>query len=291
MGGNISIGNISGSNVNIMRRMKSASLPPGDIHTVTEDIKATGRKLLTKTLEGKYVAIIEDLEVYFSHEQADGKSCHGTEIKGEQWEEEVLGRSRELALTLQGKELSEEKLQEEFSGLWESCGFKGKILVPAPWVYQEKLKEFKAGSNAASLISNSSLWANLPEKFTEYLSTKSEKLSADEKIKVEKVTQGIEKRVKEFTDRKREEKKENETSYYEEVSSLIRVEISSKLHSDFPFPNEFLVFVPMYLCHRAAHSFAQISHDFNKSIDPQGHLEMKREEFFQSFKSIYAGTK
>ncbi|XP_075039418.1 interferon-induced very large GTPase 1-like [Mixophyes fleayi] len=222
----------------------------------------------------------------------------------EKYEEQMFVKSRKMALDLEGKKLNDKDLLEIFNKMWNTLitGATEAIRTPEPpQIYQDLenvfLERFKKEPNLVSTIRDSYKWENLPQVFSKYISTKSKlffiraKFSNNFQIKMGVETQVLNKRMDEYIDQKQKEKMDYQCIYFYEILQMLETEVSVMLDSKFKFIREYTLYVSLFLCHKAARRFLQISEAFRKANDPIAYLKSKRAQFWQSFKISCEGTK
>ncbi|XP_075039406.1 interferon-induced very large GTPase 1-like [Mixophyes fleayi] len=258
--------------------------------------------------ENRLVTIKDDLieEIRKKAEELIRLKKNNTEINKmrEKYEETIYAESRKMALDLKGKNLNDEDLQEIFNKMWNTLitGATEAICTPEPPQIKRDLENvflerFKKETNLVSTISDSYKWKNLPQVFSKYVSTKSkyvvfhEKLSDEDRRKIGSVTQALNKRMDEYIDQKQQEKMDYQCIYFYEILNMLETEASVMLDSKFKFMREYTLYVSLFLCHKAARRFLQISNAFRKANDPIVYLKSKRTQFWQSFKISCEGKK
>uniref|UniRef100_A0A8C5MTW0 VLIG-type G domain-containing protein n=1 Tax=Leptobrachium leishanense TaxID=445787 RepID=A0A8C5MTW0_9ANUR len=221
----------------------------------------------------------------------------------EKWEDELFKSSQELALTLKGRELNEEILEENFIKIWNPWILQVQNEMPpteTPPIRKDLeniLRErFNKHPEIQKLITESSTWRDVNEEFSRYISMKTkwlglrnEKLSKAETQQVKETTQAVEMSVNKYLQRKEEQKMDYQSSYFHEMLHQIEMEVENKLKKS-RFKADYVLFVTLYLLQKSGLSFIQMSDAFRKSNDPLRHLESKRSQFFQSFRMFCDGS-
>eukprot|EP00079_Xenopus_tropicalis_P013656 XP_002942526.2 PREDICTED: interferon-induced very large GTPase 1-like [Xenopus tropicalis] len=222
----------------------------------------------------------------------------------EKYVDEMLEKSRDMALTLKGQNITEIQLEGKFNEMWDSLirRVSREIQPPKPPEIDQDLQyvfldRFRRESNVIDTISDSWRWTNLSEEFYKYISTKRkfiflhEKLSNDRKREIEDTTRALSRRVEDYIDRKQREKVDYQRVYFHEILTILQSEIRDMLGREFKFLHEYTLFVSLFLCRRAAHRFDKMSIAFRKANDPQVYLQSKKNELWQSFRISCEGTK
>ncbi|XP_073448244.1 interferon-induced very large GTPase 1-like [Aquarana catesbeiana] len=221
----------------------------------------------------------------------------------EKYEDKMLAESKKLALSLQGKNVTEEELGEKFNTMWNSLITKvtQETYTPEPPqigsdLQNVFLERFKTEPNIADTIKDSCNWKNLLQVFSKYMSSKrkyllfSEKLSDDDQKAINHTIQILTQRMDEYIDSKQQEKLDYQNVYFHELLNIITSEIRFTLDK-FKFKKEFTLYASLFFCQKAAHRFHRISEAFRKANDPLVYLGDRRNELWQSFKLSCEGKK
>ncbi|XP_053566978.1 interferon-induced very large GTPase 1-like [Bombina bombina] len=308
-----------------------------DVQIKKGEIKTVEISYLHRQLEKPYDKVMKDLEMFFSDEsdeevliqwKANTKIRLSTlkqhlieqtrkkiielitskngrkkidEMEGH-YESELFRRSKELALKLKGKELSEDELRENFNTLWNS--WIAEVKKKNPPAVPPKIKvdlenvlieHFGKEVNLLAIIKDSSEWDSFHDEFFNFLPAKpklyeTKKLSNDDKKRVKQTTCALEQLINEYIEKKKQMKMDYQINYFHEILHKIKMELKELTH-EIKFKNKYTMFVSVYLCRKAVKSFKQMSEDFQESNKPHIHLESKRDYFFQSFKCSCEGKK
>ncbi|XP_071984044.1 interferon-induced very large GTPase 1-like [Engystomops pustulosus] len=220
------------------------------------------------------------------------------------YEDEMFKRSKNLALTLKGKNLNDEELEEQFNDMWNDLLSKvtATIQLPQPpEIHQDLekvfLERFKAEINLIETIRDSYNWDDLLTVFLKYIQSKKKwwnipenLIKHDDQNNIEHTTSALQKRVNEYINQKEEQNMDYQPVYFYEILNMLKTEIQTKL-DNFKFIREYELYVSLFLCHKAAKRFTQISEAFRKANNPLVYLESKKNEFCQSFKISCNKTK
>ncbi|XP_044158117.1 interferon-induced very large GTPase 1-like [Bufo gargarizans] len=298
-------------------------------------IKSVNVVSLTKEFEPKYKTIQEDLNKFFTEE----KDCEmlvqwraNTEIRlstlksdiieemkkktdelltaknnsakmnifKEKYEDEMFEKSKKLALTLKGRNLNDEELQEKFNDMWNALitEVTNTINMPErPEIHLDLenvfLERFKTETNLVDTIRDSYNWKDFLAVFSKYIEGKrgffskvfsSGTLSHDDQDKIKHTTYALEKRVNEYIEKKEQEIMDYQCIYFHEILNTINKEIYTMLDKKFKFLTEYKLYVSLFLSQIAARRFVRISDAFREANNPLVYLEGKRDQFWQSFK-------
>ncbi|XP_073460097.1 interferon-induced very large GTPase 1-like [Aquarana catesbeiana] len=221
----------------------------------------------------------------------------------EKYEDKMLSESKKLALSLQGRNVTEEELKEKFNTMWNSLitEVTKETFTPKPPEINCDLENvflecFKNEPNIADTIKDSYKWEDLLQIFSKYIASKpkypfwNEKLSDDDQKTIKRTIPILNKRMDEYMDKKLREKLDYQKVYFHELLNIIISEINITLET-FKFRKEFTLYTSLFLCRKAAHKFQVISEAFRKANDPLVYLECKRNEFWESFKISCEGKK
>ncbi|XP_066451015.1 interferon-induced very large GTPase 1-like [Eleutherodactylus coqui] len=295
-------------------------------------IKSVDIAFLTKQFDEKYKNILEDLNKFFTEEKdsellvqwranAENRLCT---LKGdlidevkrkadelftakqnskemnhfkEKYEDEMFEKSKNMALTLKGRKLNDEELQEKFDEMWNALitEVANTIVMPQPpKIHQDLenvfLERFKTETNLIDTIRHSYKWKNFLAVFTKHIQSKRrlwiipEKLQPDEKMKIKDKTYDLRRRIDEYIDKKEQDKMDYQCIYFHEILNLINMEISTMLENKLKYLAEYRLYVSLFLCQKAAERFVFISDGFRKANNPLDYLESKKNQFWQSFK-------
>lgn len=213
------------------------------------------------------------------------------------YEDEIYAKSKELALSLEGKNLNNEDLKAEFTTMWDRwiIAVAEDIPPPDPPKIHIDLDEilgehFRKEVNITNTIRKSSKWKNLTDEFSIFVSGKikymvwRENLSDDTKTTINYSVNVLEKRIDDYIDKKEQEKMDYQSSYFHEILEIIREEVKITLDKKFKFLTDYILYVSLFLCRKAADRFEKLSDAYRKANNPVVYLESKRAEFYRSFK-------
>ncbi|XP_044156305.1 interferon-induced very large GTPase 1-like [Bufo gargarizans] len=298
-------------------------------------IKSVNVGSLTKEFEPKYKTIQEDLNKFFTEEKdsemlvqwrantenrlstlksdiieemkkktdelltAKNNSAKMNIFK-EKYEDEMFKKSKNLALTLKGRNLNDEELQEKFYDMWNALitEVTNTINMPErPEIHLDLenvfLERFKTETNLVDTIRDSYNWKDFLAVFSKYIEGKrgffskvfsSGTLSHDDQDKIKHTTYILKKRVDEYIVKKEQEIMDYQCIYFHEILNTINKEIYTMLDKKFKFLTEYKLYVSLFLCQIAARRFVRISDAFREANNPRVYLEGKKDQFWQSFK-------
>ncbi|KAM6405878.1 interferon-induced very large GTPase 1-like isoform 1-T2 [Pluvialis apricaria] len=295
-------------------------------------------KYLEKLVQGTSEAITKDMEKYFSEDRdceilvqwksstelklkelkeslllETRKKCENLiELKKNQcklderkseYENELLKRSRELALSLKGQRLSERELRDSFISLWTTWVTEVSsaarpleqvnIDVEIEDVLLEHFKEPKLPERIRAFptqmvfsvdmekhVSRKSRWTFFNVNFDE----------AD-KSNIKHITESIIERVKANIDKKEKEKRDYSRSFIHEILNEVQKGMNSVPKSaKYSFNKDYRIDLSLHLCIVAAERFKAMHAAFKKANDPVIYLQSKREDFFKCFQISCQGA-
>ncbi|XP_029771101.1 interferon-induced very large GTPase 1-like [Suricata suricatta] len=231
------------------------------------------------------------------------KSQEKLDNKMAAYEKELLEKSRTLALTVKGTELSEEELHEKFYQLWEKwvCGV-SSTLPPAtePNIDVDAenilLEYFKKERNIVDTLKK-----NSGEKFqikydkhvkiitNYYIGRRS--LEVCDKMSIQGTTDCITSQYDETIKEIWTQKCDYNPSYFHEILKIIDEEVkSAPTEGRYTFTNKYEIDLSLCLFQKASENFKEMHRAFKRANDPVNYLESKKEDFFMSFKISCQGA-
>ncbi|XP_055279452.1 interferon-induced very large GTPase 1-like [Moschus berezovskii] len=219
------------------------------------------------------------------------------------YEKELLEKSRNLALSLNGTELSEKELHEKFNPLWEKWVYDvSSSLPPATDPEIEVDSEnilfdyFKKEKDMASILKNYS-----GEKF---------EINYDKHVKMNKKSWGlftmtmepqdihsinmttdcIISKVNETVNKISQQKHDYNRTYFYEILRIIEEEVNSPTQERYTFTRKYEIDLSLCLFQRASVKFKEMHKAFKRANDPVNYLQSKKDDFFMSFKISCQGA-
>ncbi|XP_032910200.1 interferon-induced very large GTPase 1-like [Catharus ustulatus] len=234
--------------------------------------------------------------IYLQKEQ---RKLHTRKLE---YEAELLRRSRELAVTLKGKSLSDRELKDNFTSVWNSWIAEVSRDARPPErvdidaeiedVLLEHFKEpgFHARIQSFPKDSRFSFDMEKHMKKKKFLGFMWSNSSADV-INLKHITDHIIACVKANIDKKEEEKQDYSRNFIHEILNEVQKGVNS-VPSDAKctFNKEYRMDLSLYLCKMAAERFKAMHKAFQKANDPVVYLKSKREDFFQCFQISCQGA-
>lgn len=302
------------------------------------DLQKVTTEHLEKLVQGTSDVIMKDMEKYFSEDRDSEtlvqwkgstelklkelkesllletkKKCENLiELKKNQcklderkseYENELLKRSRQLALSLKGQRLSERQLRDNFISLWAI--WITEVSSAAPPVEQvdidveienvllDHFKEPKLHARIRTFpkhrvfsvdlekhVAKKKRWAILNMNFED----------ADVS-NIHRITDNIIACVKVNIDKKEKEKRDYSRSFIHEILNEVQKGMNSvPSNAKYSFNKDYRIDLSLYLCRMAAERFKAMHVAFKKANDPAIYLESKREDFFKSFQISCRGA-
>ncbi|XP_066036262.1 interferon-induced very large GTPase 1-like [Chamaea fasciata] len=222
-----------------------------------------------------------------------------------QYEDELLRRSRELAVTVKGKSLSERELRDNFTLLWNKWIAEVSNAAPPPERvnidaeiedallehfkepgFPERMRSFHKGRGFSfdmkKHIMKTKYYRYLPDRWS---------ISNADVINMQHITDNIIASVRANIDKKEQEKRDYSRSFIHEILNEVQEGVNS-VPSDAKctFNREYSIELSLYLCKMAAERFKAMREAFQKANDPVLYLSSKREDFFQCFQISCQGA-
>ncbi|XP_041272063.1 interferon-induced very large GTPase 1-like, partial [Onychostruthus taczanowskii] len=222
-----------------------------------------------------------------------------------QYEDELLRKSRELAVSLKGKSLSEGELKDNFTVLWNQWIAEVSSAARPPErvdidaeiedVLVEHFKEPGIHARITSFPKDRGFYLD-PEKhivkkscfiiFPGFWS-----LSNADVINFQHITNNIIECVMANIDKKEEEKRDYSSNFIHEILNEVQKGVNSvPSNARCSFNREYSIDLSLYLCKIAAGRFKAMHEAFQKANDPVVYLSSKREDFFLCFQISCQGA-
>uniref|UniRef100_A0A452I442 VLIG-type G domain-containing protein n=1 Tax=Gopherus agassizii TaxID=38772 RepID=A0A452I442_9SAUR len=221
-----------------------------------------------------------------------------------EYENELLKRSKELALSLKGKKLSENELRENFNHLWGKWVY--EVSSDAPPAEEPNisvdvenilLERFDQKSVIAEKIKACSSKNMFSTDFSKHITIKrtwygrKKILEECDRDTIEQITGRITQGVKQMIDKKEQQRLDYNASYIHEILNKIRQEVdSADTNPKYIFHNDYRIDLSVFLCKMAAEKFKNMHRAFQNANDPTVYLESKREDFFKCFQISCQGA-
>lgn len=231
------------------------------------------------------------------------KKQHKLDQRKSEYENELLEKSRKLALSLKGQRLSERQLRDNFIHVWAKWVAEVSSAAPPPEpvnidveienVLHERFGEPKLHARIAAFPTDRPFTPDLKKHFAKkkHWFWPSGKLDgADEHIMID-ITRSIIERVRANIGKKEREKMDYNRSFIYEILNEVENGASSvPSHAKFSFNRDYRIDLSVYLCKASAGRFKAMHAAFEKANDPATYLESKREDFFKCFQISCQGA-
>ncbi|XP_063278828.1 interferon-induced very large GTPase 1-like [Prinia subflava] len=222
-----------------------------------------------------------------------------------EYEDELLRRSRELAMTLKGKSLSERELEDNFTVVWNQWIAEVSRAAPSPErvdidaeiedVLLEHFKEPGFHARIRSFHKGRGFTFDMEKyimkkKYFGFVSDPRNIFNADV-INFQHITENIIASVRANIDKKEQEKRDYSRSFIHEILNEVQKGVNSvPSNARCTFNREYSIDLSLYLCKMAAERFKAMHEAFQKANDPAEYLSCKRADFFQCFQISCQGA-
>ncbi|XP_025967048.2 interferon-induced very large GTPase 1-like [Dromaius novaehollandiae] len=302
------------------------------------ELQVVTREYLEKLMQEKYNAIMTDLEKYFSEDKdcdilvqwksntdlklketkesllaETSRKCEKLiELKKNQgklderkskYENELLKRSRELALSLKGQKLSGKELRENFDGLWAIFVTEmSSAALPPEQVnidvdIEDVLLDYFKEPNLAARMEIFSEEHKFSVDLKKHIIKKkswgmwSTSLDDAELNNIHRITHNITEHVGANIDKKEKDKMDYSRNFIYEILNEVEKGINSvPNNAKYSLNKDYRIDLSLYLCGMAAQRFKDMHAAFKKANDPVIYLESKREDFFKCFQISCEGA-
>ncbi|XP_048153773.1 interferon-induced very large GTPase 1-like [Corvus hawaiiensis] len=222
-----------------------------------------------------------------------------------QYEDELLRRSRELAVTLKGKSLSERELKDSFTSVWNNwiaevsrAGCPQEPVDINAEIEDVLLEHFKEpglhdrirSSPKGRGFSFDTEKHVMKKKYFGFFQDPRSISNADV-ISLQHITDSIIACVRANIDKKEQEKRDYSRNFIHEILNEVQEGVNSiPSNAKCTFNREYSIDLSLYLCRMAAERFKVMHEAFQKANDPVVYLNSKRENFFQCFQISCQGA-
>ncbi|XP_065486514.1 interferon-induced very large GTPase 1-like [Caloenas nicobarica] len=232
------------------------------------------------------------------------KSQGKLEERRSEYENELLARSRQLALHLKGKSLSERELRDNFMSLWAKWIAEVSSATPPPEqvdidveienVLLDRFKEPHLHERIRKFPKHPKFSVDLKKhvaKKTIWYGLRTVSLDNADENSIHRITDNIIARVLANIEKKEKEKRDYSPSFIHEVLHEVEKGMNS-VHSDakYSFNKDYRIDLSLYLCRMAAGRFKAMHEAFQRANDPAVYLESKKEDFFTCFQISCQGA-
>ncbi|XP_053518801.1 LOW QUALITY PROTEIN: interferon-induced very large GTPase 1-like [Artibeus jamaicensis] len=222
--------------------------------------------------------------------------------KKSSYDKELLERSRELATTLEGKELSEEELQEKFNQLWEKWVYAVSSTVPPvtePNIDVDSegilLEYFQKERDIVNILKKK-CGKRFEINYKEHISVSkinlfSRQLEVYDEESIKTTTNHIVSRFNETLDNIQKQQRDYNPNYFHEILKIMEDGVKSTCTEErYTFTSKYKIDLSLCLFQKASEKFKQMHEAFKRANDPVNYLESKKDDFFMSFKISCQGA-
>ncbi|XP_031240779.1 interferon-induced very large GTPase 1-like [Mastomys coucha] len=223
--------------------------------------------------------------------------------KKSSYENELLERSRKLALTVKGKELNEEELHEKFNQLWKKwvCDVSldlPPVIEPDIDMDSENIlwEYFQKEINMVNILmrySEDKFQINYDEhiKMNKKYNFMTRTLKVCDRESINMTTENIITRFNKTINNIHKQQCDYNISYFHEILRIIEDEVkSAPTEERYTFTSKYIIDLSLCLFQRASKSFKEMHKAFKRANDPVNYLERKKNDFFMSFKISCQGA-
>ncbi|ELW66422.1 Interferon-induced very large GTPase 1 [Tupaia chinensis] len=220
------------------------------------------------------------------------------------YESEILERSRNLALSIKDKELSEEELCEKFNPLWTKwvCDVSSTLpQVKEPNIDVDSehilLEYFNKEIDIAGILKKNSGEPKFQINYDKhvimnkksYFSTR--QLGVQDIDSINIITKQIILRFNETMSDIWRQRRDYNSCYFHKILKIIDNEVkSAATEGRYTFTSKYNIDLALCLFQRASEEFKEIHRAFKRANDPVNYLESKKDDFFMSFKISCQGA-
>ena len=249
-------------------------------------------------------ALILDVQIKAKELISLKKNQEKLDNKKSGYEKELLENSQNLALLLNGTELSEEELHEKFNSVWKKwvCDVSSS-LPPAtdPEINVDSenilLDYFKKEKDIVSILKNYS-----GEKFEinydkhvkmnrNFWGLTTMTIETQDIHSINMTTDCIISKVNETLNKICQQKHDYNPTYFHEILKIIEEEVkSAPTQKRYTFTKKYEIDLSLCLFQRASVKFKEMHKAFKRANDPVHYLQSKKDDFFMSFKISCQGA-
>ncbi|XP_032040422.1 interferon-induced very large GTPase 1-like [Aythya fuligula] len=230
------------------------------------------------------------------------KSQSKLDERKSEYENELLRKSRELALSLKGQKLSESELRNRFNSIWKQWVAEVSsdtppleevnINVEIENVLLEHFRESNVVKKIRNLHQNTfSLDLKKHVSKSKGFHTIPKSLDNANENSMHRITDSIIMRVKANIEKKEKDKMDYSQTFIHEILNEVEEGMKSVPNTaKYNFNKDYNIDLSLYLCRMAAERFKDMHVAFRKANDPVVYLESKREDFFKCFQISCQGA-
>ncbi|XP_051048525.1 interferon-induced very large GTPase 1-like [Phodopus roborovskii] len=219
-----------------------------------------------------------------------------------QYESELLERSRKLALSVKGKEFSDEELREKFNQLWTNWIY--NVSSTAPPITEPNINGDAESIFLGYFTKDKNIAERLKRKneifcinYDKHVQMKKKylvlrrSLETCHKESIKRTTDNIYLRFNETIETIWKQKRDYSHNDFHKILRIIENELKSvSPEEDYTLTRDYTIDLSLCLFQRACKSFREMHKAFKRSNDPVTYLESKKDDFFLSFKISCQGA-
>ncbi|XP_040408160.1 interferon-induced very large GTPase 1-like [Cygnus olor] len=234
------------------------------------------------------------------------KSRSKLDERKSKYEKELLKKSRQLALSLKGQELSKSELRKQFISLWTRWIAEVSVEVSAA----PALEQVDIDVDIEDVLLDHFREPNVDKRIRKLYQKTVFSLDIEKHVSKKKrfgiipksfdnadvsnmhhITDSITMRVKANIEKKEKDKMDYSRTFIHEILNEVEKGMNSVPNTaNYSFNKDYRIDLSLYLCRMAAERFKDMHAAFRKANDPVVYLESKREDFFKSFQISCQGA-
>ncbi|XP_066851312.1 interferon-induced very large GTPase 1-like [Anser cygnoides] len=231
------------------------------------------------------------------------KSQSKLDERKSKYENELLKKSRELALSLKGQELSESELRKHFNSLWMQ--WISEVSSAAPPLEQVDIdvdienvllghfRDPNVAEQIMKLYQKTVFCLNIEKHVSKkkWMGIIPKSFDNADVSNMHHITDSIKMRVKANIEKKEKDKMDYNRTFIHEILNEVEEGMNSvPTTAKYSFNKDYRIDLSLYLCRMAAERFKDMHAAFRKANDPAVYLESKREDFFKCFQISCQGA-
>ncbi|XP_032040428.1 interferon-induced very large GTPase 1-like [Aythya fuligula] len=231
------------------------------------------------------------------------KSQSKLDERKSEYENELLRKSRELALSLKGQKLGESELRNRFNSIWKQWVAEVSSATPPleqvdidvdiENVLLDHFREPNVVKQILNLYQNNTFSLDIEKHVSKKKGFRifSKSLDDADVTNMHRITESIKMRVKANIEKKEKDKMDYSQTFIHEILNEVEEGMKSVPNTaKYSFNKDYKMELSLYLCRMAAERFKDMHAAFRKANDPVVYLESKREDFFKCFQISCQGA-
>ncbi|XP_068535151.1 interferon-induced very large GTPase 1-like [Anas acuta] len=231
------------------------------------------------------------------------KSQSKMDERKSEYENELLRKSRELALSLKGQKLGESELRNRFNSIWMEWLYEVSSAAPPQEevdidvdienILLDHFKEPNVDKHILNLYQNNTFSLDIEKHVSKKKGFRMfyKGFNDADVNNMHHITDSIIKRVKESIEKKEKDKMDYSRTFIHEILNEVEGGMKSVPNTaNYTFNKDYKIDLSLHLCRMAAERFKDMHTAFRKANDPVVYLESKREDFFKCFQISCQGA-